>query len=26
LREHGNVTMYLDSASASLLRPSLKFR
>jgi glucosamine-6-phosphate deaminase len=26
LREHGNVTMYLDSASASLLRPSLKSR
>jgi glucosamine-6-phosphate deaminase len=26
LREHGNVTMYLDSASASLLRPSLRSR
>ena len=26
LREHGNVTMYLDFASASLLRPSLRSR
>jgi glucosamine-6-phosphate deaminase len=26
LREHGNVTMYLDSASASMLGPSFKFR
>jgi glucosamine-6-phosphate deaminase len=26
LREHGNVTMYLDSASAALLPPSLKSR
>ena len=26
LREHGNVTMYLDFASASLLRPSPKSR